>query len=282
MNIDEIPIFVINLERDKSKKAHMDFLAKKHRLEFIYINAIDGKKLTVDAVNDCYDNEGAIDAIKRSMSTSEIACALSHKMIYKKIVADSIPAALILEDDVDMDDDFKQVANRSLSLARPWDVILLGSHISSSRHKDVKSSKWMKHQLTEKHRIAIPVEMAYGAYGYLVSYEGAKNCLKHCITISMPADHITGNSRLLNLYCCQPSVITVNNSLLEESNLHNEREALKIESTNNYLRTSPQKKILLFTGLYAPYTKIQTVIKAIFKSYAPPLKKMFYCFRGRS
>ena len=56
MKVD-IPIFVINLERDIGKKLHMEQLCQKYELSIEFIEAVNGKELSKEKLKQIYNKE---------------------------------------------------------------------------------------------------------------------------------------------------------------------------------------------------------------------------------
>ena len=70
----------------------------------------------------CAPNDGFV----RVLDHSEVGCALAHRNVYDRVVAESLPCALVLEDDATPTPDFVS-ALRGLHMPRDgfWDVIKL-------------------------------------------------------------------------------------------------------------------------------------------------------------
>ena len=87
-------IFVINLKRSIDRKHNFQknwqFASKYIEI----IEAVDGNNLSDKELSKIAPNYQSLNVTK-----GEIGCALSHLAIYKKIVNECIPMALILEDD---------------------------------------------------------------------------------------------------------------------------------------------------------------------------------------
>ena len=88
-------IFVVNLATQPQKKTKFinEWDGLEGNLEFI--DAVDGRTMTDEELSQL-----TLDYPNLHLAKGEIGCALSHLKIYKKIVEDRIPIALILEDDV--------------------------------------------------------------------------------------------------------------------------------------------------------------------------------------
>lgn len=94
--------FIVNLECDSEKRAHIESECRKQEIDFELIKAVDGRLLT--------DAELAVKVFRHDLNyltKGEIGCALSHQDIYEKIISQNLDYALILEDDALLSDELK-------------------------------------------------------------------------------------------------------------------------------------------------------------------------------
>ena len=102
-------IFVINLEKDIERRNSIQSQLDKLNVSFEFVSGIYGKDLTDSELSMSYDNFKSKRTQSRSLTRSEIGCALSHIKTYKEIIDKNIELALILEDDVVIPDNLLQV-----------------------------------------------------------------------------------------------------------------------------------------------------------------------------
>lgn len=100
-----IQIFVINLDKDTERLHFMESQFQRHHIVFERFSAIFPWKITQDQW-DAVDYSGIKEKYAPNFRPWEVACAYSHRAIMEKIVAEDIPVALILEDDVVLDEAF--------------------------------------------------------------------------------------------------------------------------------------------------------------------------------
>lgn len=86
--------FAINLDFETKKKEHILAEAYKHGLSLEIVPAVYGKALSEEELS-----RDVIDHHNNYLTKGEIGCALSHISIYKKMIDENIPLALVLEDD---------------------------------------------------------------------------------------------------------------------------------------------------------------------------------------
>jgi len=99
-------IFVISLKGSKDRRKDVESQMKKLKLNFEFFDAIDGRQ-GLSKKYEKYINR------KNSLSDAEYGCALSHSLLYKKIVAETIQHSIILEDDCILDNDFAKLVKEN-------------------------------------------------------------------------------------------------------------------------------------------------------------------------
>lgn len=122
------------------------------------------------------------------MTDAEVACCLSHRTAYARIVALRLPMALVLEDDVDCDDDLAHIL-RLLAAAppAPWLVLRLQSTkgevvAGAGKGRGVVAARLADRTIS---RLSTGV---LGGCGYVVKLEGARRLLRYTARTFMPAD----------------------------------------------------------------------------------------------
>ncbi|XOJ85154.1 glycosyltransferase family 25 protein [Methylophilaceae bacterium Uisw_099_01] len=268
-----LPIFIINLAFDVQKKEHMQSLCLHFGLNVEFIEAVDGNNLTKKALSSVYSPKNAIEAFGREMTKGEVGTALSHKIIYEKIINKNIKAALILEDDVTFDEKLINVLALKHLLPYNWEAVLLGHHSERSREDLTKHSIWFKKPLIEGVVLRRPCEIGYGAYGYCISNKGAKNLYNALETISLPIDHYTGNDQYLNLYVIEQPLILLHNELTEMSNLADDRKRMaKKFSQQTKVRGKTKfklKNIAKLFGMYRRFINFRMGLKSLIMRIKP-------------
>ena len=220
-------IFVINLKRsiDRKKKFQKNWHFISKRIEFF--EAVDG--------NDLSENELSKIALhypSLKLTKGEIGCALSHLAIYKKIVKEDIPMALILEDDA--------ILNNKISHQQIFDLLAkLENQTSLPKNaliflqngaKTPLSENAFICQLTPTHSIE-EMQSVWLSHAYVVSFEAAQKLSQFLLPIRYEADfwealRVGTGVRLLAV---RPSVIESSDPLFETSSLHKDRFPLASE-----------------------------------------------------
>jgi GR25 family glycosyltransferase involved in LPS biosynthesis len=164
----KIPIFVINLKKDKVRKQLMINQFIKFNIQnYIFIDAIDGTDYYENGLN-VKPMQNWIDPIfNRGINNGEIGCMLSHYQLWSKIVADGLNAAIILEDDNIFDDKFIMKLYYILEINfNLYDLFYL------SRYKQYLNI--IESHITDD--IVIP-SYSYNANAYIITYKGANKLL---------------------------------------------------------------------------------------------------------
>ncbi|WP_145735102.1 glycosyltransferase family 25 protein [Nitrospirillum pindoramense] len=182
------PVFVINLEHDGVRRAHMTDQCARLGLAAEFVPAVNGRALG-DADRAAYDRAKALRVYGVEMLDTEIGCYLSHYRLYERMVRENIPAALILEDDVELSPALPRIVADLLADPAPeWQVVRLES--LRPRVREPKSPKFRGRTVKtlrdgELVRLGTHV-LGFGAY--LIRLEGARRMLDYGRRIFMPVD----------------------------------------------------------------------------------------------
>ncbi len=98
-------IFVISRRQDGARREALVAQLRARRLAFELVEAVDGRALG------CAEKRRLADFPKmrrvlRVLSDGEIGCAASHQAVYRRMRAEGLPAACVLEDDARLVGDF--------------------------------------------------------------------------------------------------------------------------------------------------------------------------------
>ena len=109
-NLNNIKVFVINIKNNKIKQKHFKKEARKINLKFHFFEAVTPSEIGLFDTN--YNPERTEKLYGRRLMDTEMACALSHISLWKKLQDDDeVDKYLILEDDVVIKNDFKNILN---------------------------------------------------------------------------------------------------------------------------------------------------------------------------
>lgn len=173
--------YVINLERAQDRRARIGAALDALGLDWEIFNAVDGRLLDDRALAKAYDADGARSAY-REMSRGEVACALSHLGVYRKMLDDGAAHALILEDDALPRSDLPRVLDALAAAIRADEpeVVLL-THVD-------KYTAWGSQPLGGPTRLVRRYHEWWRAHGYLVTRAAAQRMLESLQPVRSAAD----------------------------------------------------------------------------------------------
>lgn len=167
------PVFVISLARAAKRRADITRRLNAAGIHHELVDAVDGMTLDLDALGE--------RLVNRAMTPGQIACFLSHYNLWRRMVDEQIPAALILEDDAVWDDDFWEVAAKLPALEWQWDFI------NCAYPRPIKAETVLC-RLGDKRRLVRGKRPSWFMISYAVSLSGAVKLLKHCRPIRAGVD----------------------------------------------------------------------------------------------
>lgn len=210
-------IFIINLKRCPEKRNHMLQQLLEHNISnYEFIEAIDGRDFSENDFNyhvKDYESSGFIPG--------EIGCALSHIFVYRKMVAENIYSAIILEDDVIIPEILPEL---STSLATSLNKCSDSKVISLGRPNKYNTRKifWSFKNFREFTAIS-----AFGTYAYAINLAAAKSLSENLYPVTFEADmfiHFRENGWLKHFHLISPQVVKIIDNHDELSDLHGQRQ----------------------------------------------------------
>lgn len=173
------PIFIISLDdAEQRRQPLLDQLAEQG-LEWQVFPAVDARTGVPEEYEPLIDRENSYKRMRREMSNGEYGCALSHRSIYQKIVAEHLPGAVILEDDAILHPHFGDFL-RAGDAASADMVIFDYLRASVSRWRDRTATHGVKlHQMYAR---------STRTTGYALSQKAAQKMLAATTPISHAAD----------------------------------------------------------------------------------------------
>jgi glycosyl transferase family 25 len=197
----DIRVYVINLDRASDRLAAMESQLRSFPMAHERISACDAANVTQEKMSEVaaprlgrwfrtmsgnHRSEASGPAIfwpeiGRYLVAGEIACYLSHVRALQTFLASSADHALILEDDVEVDDDIADVLSVITALPqRPRVVKLEGLQASHDVHYPVAS--------IGVRDIVMMFKPTTGAAGYYVNRAGAGEIVNRAMPVREPFD----------------------------------------------------------------------------------------------
>lgn len=185
-----VKIFVISLKRCTDRRRDISQQLGQYGIEFEFIDAIDGAKLTTAQRNAMVHKKLTYD-LPGQLSTGEICCAASHALAYEKIVTEQIPHAIIIEDDAIIPDDrFKSVLDAKILEKTTADMVMLF-------HDYTYVLPWHKAKpFFEHYSLYKPIIIPNSTVCYYLTLAGAKKLYNATRLISNVADWPQTNQTL--------------------------------------------------------------------------------------
>lgn len=121
----KIKIFVISLKASKGRRKKIKSQMQRFGLKFEFFDAIDARKSVPKKYIDKIDYNIIRKNLGRDMTTGEIGCALSHSLVYEKLVAENINQAIIMEDDAILSKEFGELVKSETLQQSNFDMIML-------------------------------------------------------------------------------------------------------------------------------------------------------------
>jgi len=207
-------IYVLTIDGSEKRQAALETSLKGLNWEFFY--GVHKKNLDMDIVKEQgdYDDQRHLEVKRsnRSMSLSEIACAMSHRAIYQDVIIKNYQRVLILEDDVlpvyQNLSIFSAVANE---LPDDWELLMLGYYGEKKptfKYRIQTKIYFLYHylHLFNWHKVSVgwinslclsPYKMrlytlgkVLGTHAYAVSNAGARKYIDYQDPIIIQADRV--------------------------------------------------------------------------------------------
>jgi glycosyl transferase, family 25 len=174
--------YVINLARSLDRRAHITAELKKTGLDYEIMTAVDGREVDLR-------DRTLIDPSLTYWTQflgGTAGAALSHLSAYRKIIADGLDEALVLEDDVILPADLGSLTDAVADQLAGAEVALL----SYGSFGTCKLSREGSIHLPSSRLLALPIEirMVHSAGAYIITREACERMLKCVLPVRVPID----------------------------------------------------------------------------------------------
>ncbi len=195
----DLPIWVLNLRRDQERRRFMSGQMQRLGLDFAFVPAVDKRELTERDLTH-YSATAALLEMGRELGQGEIACALSHARIWKRIVTEGHAEVLVLEDDVRPGTGLKGIIENRDKLPAGYDFINFTTPVGQTPFGEA---------ISDNYRAAKHHYWASSTGAYLLSRKGAQKLLACAFPIRFPADNLTARVDITRLvsYGIDPGVV---------------------------------------------------------------------------
>jgi glycosyl transferase family 25 len=177
------PIFVINLATSPERRRACAEQLARQGLEPTFVDAVDGRRMSDAEIAAIVDEDGRLRRAPKPLTKAEVGCYLSHWAVLQRIVAEGLPQALVMEDDLLAGDELPRVLEALASKPLPtYDVIKLG--ISEPQVKPFTSIL----PLTDGAELVRHHNVVNSNLAYVITRAGAERFLRYGMPIRYPVD----------------------------------------------------------------------------------------------
>lgn len=124
-----VKAYVINLARATDRRSHMVKQLARAGVDFEFVEAVDGRSIEFGD-NPLVDLQGiqASGKVAPASVSGSVGCTLSHLAVWRLALEKGLSSVLVLEDDVELPDDFGPLASCVADLMSGAEVALLDFH----------------------------------------------------------------------------------------------------------------------------------------------------------
>jgi glycosyl transferase, family 25 len=174
--------YVVNLARSLDRRAHITAELRKTGLDYEIFTAVDGRDLDLSdssIINPSFNAEVVLAA-------GTIGCALSHIGIYKKIIADELDKALVLEDDITLPADLVRLVEAVGEQMTGAEVALLSVDCPEPCQMSLEGAI----PLPDSRLLALPIDISKprSSGAYVITREACERMVKAAFPVRVHAD----------------------------------------------------------------------------------------------
>jgi len=239
-------ICLINLDRSTDRLAACAKQLDAYSLPFDRVEAVNGDSLDSTVINKLYNFNDS--SYHKHMTKGELGCYLSHVCAWQKIVDEQLDFAVILEDDILLQENIQRGLEAIKYIQQPWDIIKLA---------EAPTKRKVVHQIPAGDFLLVTYnKVPSRTCAQVVSFSGAKKLLATSININRPIDielQYWWESGL-NVFGLKPYVVKANRDEISEIDRNLNR---------NKAKQSVLKKIVL--GFYFLFKNKKELKKRLHK-----------------
>lgn len=189
-----IKAWCLSLPRSIERRRQFDAEAARVGLVFEYVDGPDAGRADGGGLSRLADQVAAEMLTGRRLSQSEIACAEGHLRIYRLFLDSDAQAALVLEDDARLAEDFREVLKGLAGLGTVFlrrRLVLLLNGQKSDEGCPIWVRRGRRMPVLGKQSLFDVVQCfnaPWGSYGYMITRSAAAAVLNAQRQIGVPAD----------------------------------------------------------------------------------------------
>ena len=177
----------------------------------------------------------------RGWAPRELGCYLSHMDCLKKFIKSDADYALILEDDVTLNDGLESLITDALRFRADWNMLRLST---------VNHGKWWSVRgLTKHSNLAICLTREKGAGGYLVDRQAAAQMIKHLLPMRLAWDIAFDLEWFLGFKTLGIFPMPINQESDFDTQIQQDLNRIKIKGFKTYITVVPFRLALELSRL---------------------------------
>jgi glycosyl transferase family 25 len=221
-------ICLINLARSTDRLTACAKQLDAYSLPFDRIEAVNGDSLDSTIINNLYNFNDS--SYHKHMTNGELGCYLSHVRAWQKIVDEQLDYAVILEDDILLQENIQGGLEAIEYIQQPWDIIKLA---------EVSAKRKVVHQIpVGDFSLVTYNKVPSRTCAQVVSLSGAKKLLAASSSINRPID-----IELQYWWECELSVFGLKPYIVKAN--HDEVSEIDRNLNRNNVEQSFLKKVMI-------------------------------------
>lgn len=180
-------VFAISLKEHTYRQIHIYQQLSKLDFPFEIIDAVNGANYSQEEIMQV-GNMDEINKYPNWLNKRAIACSMSHKKVYQKIIDEDLKCALIVEDDIVINENISNIINECVENLYDDEVILFYYRALKSCYLSQQDSTLLKDKKTQ---LVYPIEVnnpPVTAGAYLISKKVAEKLIHANTPVSVAAD----------------------------------------------------------------------------------------------
>ena len=237
--MNSIKTYIVNLATSTARKKYMQELLGAYLfLEQEFIEAVDGRILSLQEREQVFDDQTCYKRYGRVINGGEVGCTLSHFKCYNRLVQSDERFVLILEDDVTIMRDLKEL---------DWDKVTEFMSVDEPRIMFLSGDYWYwdKKPFTR-------VFSAVGSYAYFINKAAAQRIAIIKKPSNVADDWDVYKQLGVKLFAVHPYMIDANivdiPSEIQQDYWGNHKGKMSLNNVIRAMYVGGVKRMLLYKG----------------------------------
>jgi glycosyl transferase family 25 len=235
----KIATYVINMDSAPDRMAYMK--AELDRLGIPYVRQVGVVGAELERPHPDFSDWSYKYLHGRLWAPRELGCYLSHVECLKKFIESDADFALILEDDVTLNDGLASLIDSALKHRHAWNLLRLST---------VNSGKWWPViKLGDEFNLAVCLTREKGAGGYMVDRHAAAQMVRHLLPMRLAWDIAFDLEWFLGFKTLGIYPMPVSQKSDFETQIQQDLAQIKIKGMGKYLTVFPFRLFLELSRL---------------------------------